>query len=156
MFSINSFKAVTLLLLPFLKELFLRDMSPREALRSNKKKLYAIIIVIISVIVNMYMLPNYLSVSKQYLDLSKKYKQCVLDAETNQAIIKQRNIDTVKNLNKKEIPVEKTNTSEQPKEVAIEKNIKNTKTKQPKETNDKYSKIKDDYERMKRMEEGSN
>jgi hypothetical protein len=67
-----AWKTITLLW-PFLKELFLGKKTLREALKTNKGRVFVILAVIGSVIMNVWLVPNTMRISLDYVELKHKY-----------------------------------------------------------------------------------
>lgn len=61
------------LLWPFLKELFLGKKTLREALKTNKGRVAIIIGIIGSVVLNIWLVPNIVRISTDYVELKHKY-----------------------------------------------------------------------------------
>jgi uncharacterized membrane protein len=67
-----AWKTITLLW-PFLKELFLGKKTLREALKTNKGRVFLIMMIIGSVVMNVWLIPNIVRISADYVDLKHKY-----------------------------------------------------------------------------------
>lgn len=61
------------LLWPFLKELFLGKKTLREALKTNKGRVLLIGAIIGSVVMNIWLVPNIVRISADYVELKHKY-----------------------------------------------------------------------------------
>lgn len=61
------------LLWPFLKELFLGKKTLREALKTNKGRVFIILAIIGSVVMNIWLVPNIVRISADYVELKHKY-----------------------------------------------------------------------------------
>lgn len=62
------------LLWPFLKELFLGKKTLREALKTNKGRVFVILAIIGSVVMNVWLVPNIIRISADYVDLKHRYE----------------------------------------------------------------------------------
>lgn len=62
------------LLWPFLKELFLGKKTLREALKTNKGRVFVIMAIIGSVVMNIWLVPNIIRISADYVELKHKYE----------------------------------------------------------------------------------
>jgi len=68
-----AWKTITLLW-PFLKELFLGKKTLREALKTNKGRVFFIGVIIGSFVVNMWAIPTILRMGMEFVDLKHKYE----------------------------------------------------------------------------------
>jgi hypothetical protein len=59
---------------PFLRELVLGEKTLKQAVQSNKIRVLAIGIIFLSLALNFFALPRLVSITNEYLTLSKKYK----------------------------------------------------------------------------------
>jgi hypothetical protein len=78
-----AWKTVTLLW-PFLKELFLGKKTLREALKTNKGRVFVILGIIGSVILNVWLVPNIVRISADYVDLKHRYDDLKKSDDTKQ------------------------------------------------------------------------
>lgn len=62
------------LLWPFLKELFLGKKTLREALKTNKGRVFLIVVIIGSVLMNLWLIPNIVRISTDYVELKHRYE----------------------------------------------------------------------------------
>lgn len=66
---------------PFLKELLLGERTLKEAVRSNKVRLITIGVILLSVALNFFLLPRLVTITRDHLELMKKYKEVTKELE---------------------------------------------------------------------------
>jgi hypothetical protein len=70
---------------PFLKEMILGDRTLKEAVKSNKIRVLTIGIIFLSLALNFFAFPRLVSITKQHLELAKKYKDVQAELESLKA-----------------------------------------------------------------------
>jgi outer membrane biosynthesis protein TonB len=62
-------------LFPFIKEMILGEKSIKEALKTNKMRVFLIGLILLSFFLNMFTLPKLVKISADYVILDRKYKE---------------------------------------------------------------------------------
>ena len=152
-------KAIIVFTFPFMSEMILHGVSVKDALKSNKRGVAFLAAVIISFSANVLIIPNYITVSAQYLSLKKDYIKCVQDKDKFETASALKQISD----ESKTKPEEKTNVS-----VTVhtgtetinsgdnaKQNVTESKaTRDTKNTSgERYKKAREDFEKMKKSEE---
>lgn len=146
---------------PFIKEMVLGDKTLKEAIKDNKKKVLLALLIMVSVGMNFFTISRLVVVSQNYINVEKKYLTAIKPATDHPAIVE-------KHKGGKPIPVPPpavpTQTTTPVPVVAIENKPITTKPVIPKTTTkpkkkvgpsnvDRYSKMKDDFDKIKERED---
>lgn len=170
---------VLMFLWPFLKEMILGPKSVGQAIQTNKMKVLTLGVVLISFMLNFFMIPRLVAISSDYLTAKKEYEHVLLEnAHLKQQGLVYRDKKGVITLpvacTPATVPVVATKPPEPPPEpvvapvapleppdpvvivtpgktVVVVKRIKKVKNLTP-ENSDRYSKMKDDFDRIKQRE----
>lgn len=70
----SAFKLITFLF-PFIKEMVLGEKTIREALRTNKMRVFLIGLILLSFFLNIVLVPKLVRISADYVILDRKYKE---------------------------------------------------------------------------------
>lgn len=98
----SAFKLITFIF-PFIKEMILGEKTIKEALKTNKMRVFLIGLILLSFFLNMFTIPKLVRISADYVILDRKYKELE---------------DKFKGINQSSHPIVKPATvPEKPKEV---------------------------------------
>jgi hypothetical protein len=67
----------------FLREVILRNKSINDAFRTEKIRLILFCIVVSSISINVFLIPRVFQISKDYIDINKKYKDLLVITKVN-------------------------------------------------------------------------
>lgn len=70
----SAFKLITFLF-PFIKEMILGEKTIKEALKTNKMRVFLIGLILLSFFLNMFTIPKLVKISADYVILDRKYKE---------------------------------------------------------------------------------
>jgi outer membrane biosynthesis protein TonB len=140
---------------PFIKEMVLGDKSVGEAAKDNKMKVLIAFIMIASIGLNMFTINRLWAISQNYLDLRKEYATLAEQSHKPPKVEKpapaQPTVPVAQNDPKFEDPPP-------PPPKKGKKSSKDKKEPQPppttdSETADRYKKLREDFEKIKKREE---
>lgn len=70
----SAFKLITFIF-PFIKEMILGEKTIKEALKTNKMRVFLIGLILLSFFLNMFTIPKLVKISADYVILDRKYKE---------------------------------------------------------------------------------
>lgn len=144
---------------PFIKEMVLGDKSLKEAIRDNKKKVAFAIFVLCSVGMNFFLISRLVVISQKYLEFQKAHPAIVAKVNGEKPPV-----PVPKALKPKppaaepevEVPTEpeaEPPTYRPAGKVVVPKLTKKKKVRPPATNEDRYSRMKDDFDKIKARED---